>query len=175
MIYRILIATLGTIYCTCSFAAGKTEFQVTVKDEFGTQKVNVTSAVQNNVKHSLTEKQLQSYSGKFLFDDFTPAMAGKDVRPVLVPLLKDLLGNRYEELPKTFKNNMTSPMTFQNGVLSAQAGRANQRFHAIYEFGVDGSVRAALKDRGSSGSDKEVATCTDFGKVNPGYFCENDF
>ena len=163
-IAAILLSGCAYIVTTSATAqTAKPAFQFTEKDGSFEQKINVMDSVKTVVKHGLAQNDLKKMVGKMPFED-------KQTMTLLLPHLKKLLGSRYGELERAFKNSVTGPLDWEDGRLVGRAGAGKNRYHAIFEFNVSGEVRAALKDTGT-----EIATCTDFGEVNPGYFCEQVF
>jgi hypothetical protein len=145
----------------------KVEFQVAVKDAIGSQKVNVTSAVSKDVRHQLSAPMLKQL-------ETSSVDSGPFQRELEAPL-RELFGPQFSEIAKAIGSTITSRIFLpKEGVLIIDSGRPADRYNATIEFHLDGSVRAAFKDRGSSGR-SGIATCTDFGRINPGFFCEKDF
>lgn len=160
----ILLSGCAYLGATSAIAqTSKPAFQFTEKDGSFEQKIDVMDSVKTVVKHGLAQNDLKRMSGKMPFED-------KQTMTVLLPHLKKLLGSRYGELERAFKKSVTGPLDWEDGGLVGRAGAGKNRYHAIFEFNVNGEVRAALKDTGT-----DIATCTDFGEVNPGYFCEQVF
>jgi hypothetical protein len=163
------VAAILLVGCACLGATraiaqtGTPAFQFTEKDGSFEQKIDVMDSVKTVVKHGLTQNDLKRMVGKMPFEE-------KQTMTVLLPHLKKLLGSRYGELERAFKKSVTGPLDWEDGGLVARAGAGKNSYHAIFEFNVNGEVRAAVKDTGT-----EIATCTDFGEVNPGYFCEQVF
>ena len=143
--------------------SGKPVFQFTEKNGLFEQKIDVMDSIKTAVKHGLTPNELKMMAGKMPFDD-------QKAKTVLLPHLKKLLGSRYGELERAFKKSVSGSLYWSDGRLLGSAGAPKDRYHAIFEFDTNGEVRAALKDTGT-----DIATCTDFGQVNPGYFCEHFF
>lgn len=122
------------------------------------QTVNVTKPIKKVVKHNFTKEQLIG------FDNY-PSMVGEQI-----PLLKKLFGPRYFELKRAFDESNAGPLYWNGKSLIGHAGAGKNDYHAIFEFSPDGNVKGALRD-----DSHDVATCTDFGDVEPGYFCKKHF
>ena len=104
------------------------------------------------VVHRLNATQLEQLRGRYFWD--------AQVQSTLGPALKILLGDQWEAFQEGFA--MGQPLQFEKGRLFSM-GRSGARSSA-FEFRADGSMSAAIK------SDDN---CSEFGKVEFGYWCSN--
>lgn len=114
------------------------------------QVVTRTQVVPRSVPHKLNTQQLSRLKGKLYWD--------ADAQALLGPALSQLLGDRWDRFDASFQT--TGPLVYNQGMLSGRGRTAE--VVAAFEFQPGGLVVAGLMEQGR---------CTEFGPVNPGYFC----